>query len=640
MKTWICNTMTHFFSPLLGGARLYAYVKKQGCDVRFQELNQNAYFDLLSREYLEPVLERTQWSVDSASRNRFMREDLGSIIIHSSGNAMQQLVTKGILLDRSWYKYVPNMDMVKRPLFDIVGSKIKPDNILYALLSEKDFVLSEIERSRKIIDEGFFGLEPDVFVSNFYTLLCGKALIDAAYYPAQLDFGLGFYGSAFGLRATDILRSVTDERHNFLIPYYRKKILPQLKEDHPEVVGISLTFLSELVPAFTLAHMIKAFDPEIHIVLGGGLVTELAYRIVKNPPLWDIFDSLIEGPGEVAFTELIGRIEKKADLSGVPNIIYKKNGNITKGEKIHEFDINEACSPEFVAARHKSPLPLETSSSCYWGRCVFCYYPQQGTPTFDIKTQKKRVRNIELVLSDIKELREKYNPLAIGFTDSSLHPKRIAAIAEDNLRNKSQLKFSALFRAEKEFKSKEFCRKVAEGGFIGGHVGLESGSQKVNEIINKGIDLSDVELMIKNFHETGILVHIFSIVGMPGETDEDALMTYNFLRRWHHWLKLDFVVYPLYVLEHSPLARRAAEFNLKLTPVPDDYLVQSMDYRVDGGTSQEKSMAVSINYSEKLSRFLHPLNQVMDVESLSLFLIAQKAKGIPPQKVRNTGLKI
>jgi radical SAM superfamily enzyme YgiQ (UPF0313 family) len=394
------------------------------------------------------------------------------------------------------------------------------------------------------------------------------------------------------------------------------------------------------VPAFTLAHTIKSVDPGIHIVLGGGLVTEIGYRMAKNPSLWEMFDSLIEGPGEVPFTELIERLEKKADLSGVPNIIYKNNGNIVKGETIHEFDINEACTPEFAAARPKGPLPLETSSACYWGRCVFCYYPQQGTPSYDSKSQKTRTRRIELVLSDMKELKEKYDPVCIGFTDSSLSPKRIEDIADENIRTKNQMKFSALFRMEKTFKSLQFCEKIAEGGFIGGHVGLESGSQKVNDIINKGINLKDVELILKNFHEAGILVHIFSIVGMPGELDEDAMETFNFFKRLHKWLELGFVVYPLYVLEHSPLAYRAPEFKLKLTALPDEYLAQSMDYHVEGGTSAEKSMATSISYSEQLSRYLHPLNRIIDIESLTMFLIAQKAKGIPPEKVRDTGFKI
>ena len=241
----------------------------------------------------------------------------------------------------------------------------------------------------------------------------------------------------------------------------------------------------------------------------------------------------------------------------------------------------------------------------------------------------------------MKELKEKYDPVCIGFTDSSLSPKRIEDIADENIRTKNQMKFSALFRMEKTFKSLQFCEKIAAGGLIGGHVGLESVSQKVNDIINKGINLKDVELILKNFHETGILVHIFSIVGMPGELDEDALETFDFFKRLHKWMELGFVVYPLYVLEHSPLAYRAPEFKLNLTALPDEYLAQSMDYSVEGAeTSPGKSMMTSISYSEQLSRYLHPLNRIIDIESLTMFLIAQKAKGIAPAKIRDRGFKI
>jgi radical SAM superfamily enzyme YgiQ (UPF0313 family) len=641
MKTWICTPIANFYGPLLGAARLYAYVKKQGHDVHFKDLNQDAYFTLLSRAYLEPTLEKVEYSIDSVSRNTFLREDLGSIILHSSSNAMRQLVTKGMLLNTPWYKFIKATKVAKKPIFNMVSSKIKPDNIIYALLSEKEFVLTEIERSRKVLDEGFFGLEPDDFIANFYTLLAGKALIDTAYFPTQLDFGLGFYGTAYSPRAGDILRAAEDERYNFLIPYYRNKVLPSLREEHPDIVGISVTCTFQLIPAFTLAHTIKKFDPKIHIVLGGVLVTELADRIAKNPPLWNLFDSLILGPGEHAFTELIEHVEKKADLSGVPNIIYKDRDSIKKGDKIHEFDINEACTPEFVSVRPKSGLPLETASGCYWGRCIFCYYPKQGTAGLDPKLQKKRVRDIELVLGDIRELKNRYAPVAIGITDSCVHPKRIEAIAEENLRSERKVKFLALFRFEKEFKSKAFCRKLAEGGFLGGYVGLESGSQRVNsDIINKGIDLGDAEVIIKNFHDAGILLHVSSIVGTPGEMREDALMTYSFLKRWHRWLKLDWQVFPLYVLEQSPLAQRASEFGLEVMPLPDDFLVETMGYRSERGLSQEESMSLSISFTEKLRRFMHPLNQIMDIESLKMFLMTQMAKGIPPDKVRKISLRI
>jgi len=192
------------------------------------------------------------------------------------------------------------------------------------------------------------------FLKHYYTLLCGKAIIDAAYYPTQIDLGLGFYGTAFGVATADIIRAVTDERYNFLIPYYRKKVLPQVKAEHPDVVGISMTCQSELVPAFTLAHMIKSVDPNIHIVLGGGLVTELAYRMVKNPPLWEMFDSLIEGPGEVAFTELIERLERKPTSAACRTSSTSRTGRLLRA-KTARIRYQRSLHAGFPAARAKSP---------------------------------------------------------------------------------------------------------------------------------------------------------------------------------------------------------------------------------------------------------------------------------------------
>jgi len=101
---------------------------------------------------------------------------------------------------------------------------------------------------------------------------------------------------------------------------------------------------------------------------------------------------------------------------------------------------------------------------------------------------KDRTRRIELVLSDMKELKEKYDPVCIGFTDSSLSPKRIEDIADENIRTKNQMKFSALSvwrRLLNRYNSVKNCRRR----IYRGHVGLESGSQKVNDIINKGLTL-------------------------------------------------------------------------------------------------------------------------------------------------------
>jgi radical SAM superfamily enzyme YgiQ (UPF0313 family) len=633
-KTWICTTITNFYGPLLGAARLYAYEKKQGHDVSFKDINQDVFFNLLKRKYLETTLEKLQYSVDSMSRNTFLREDIGAILLHSSDHAMRGILAGGFLRNNPAAASVLKNRLLKKPVLDFTASKINAGNVVYALPSEKESLFAKIEKSRKLLDERFYDMEPNEFVEHFRTILCGKAIIDAAYFPAQLDFGLGFYGSAFSPRVGDIMRAVDDERFNFLIPYFRDEVIPMLQRERPRVVGISITAMFEIIPAFTLARLIKKFDPEVHVTLGGVLVTELAQRISRNSPLWGMCDSLVLGPGEQAFSELISRVGSGSDLARVPNLIYQNNGSIKASEVNEEFDLNEACTPEFVSLRPKTGLPLETSSSCYWGKCIFCYYPRQGSSKHDPRQAKKRVRRTELMLEDMRRLRDNYQPSVIGLTDSCVHPRRLEDIAEENIKSKNPAKFFALFRLEKEFKSRAFCRKLVDGGFLGGYVGLESGSPRVNEIINKGISHADIPAIIKNFYDTGILAHIYSIIGTPGETREDAVQTYEFFRRWHKYLKLNWQIYPLYVLEQSPLGQNSAEFGIEATPLPDDYLAEFMLYRMAKGLSPEDASALAIGYSEKLRRYMHPLNRIMDEESMKMFLMIQAARGFAPEKIK------
>ncbi len=248
-------------------------------------------------------------------RSRLFRGDLGALVLRSSNNAMRQLVAQGILGNVSWHKSIGNISFLEKPLLEMVASQIKPDNLVYALMSEQEYLLSRIERSRKALDASFFSLAPDEFIAHFRTLLCGKALVDLAYFPAQLDFGLGFHGTAFAPRCGDMLRAMEDERYNFLIPYYRQRVIPLFQAEQPGVVGISVTCVNELVPAFTLAHLLKKAQPQTHITLGGVMVTQLAQRIARNPALWDSFDSLILGPGEVAFSELIEQVRLEVIFS-------------------------------------------------------------------------------------------------------------------------------------------------------------------------------------------------------------------------------------------------------------------------------------------------------------------------------------
>jgi len=103
-------------------------------------------------------------------------------------------------------------------------------------------------------------------------------------------------------------------------------------------------------------------------------------------------------------------------------------------------------------------------------------------------------------------------------------------------------------------------------------------------------------------------------------------MTHDFIKRWHKTLMLGWQIYPLGIHEHGPLAGRASEFGLELTPMSDNYLVQVMQYTLKNGMSQAESMATAIRLNESLKKHVNPINNLMDVESHKIILLVKRSK--------------
>ena len=100
-------------------------------------------------------------------------------------------------------------------------------------------------------------------------------------------------------------------------------------ESSPNLVGISITNTSQIIPGLTLARLIKNQNKEIHITVGGSVFTKLIENIKKVDGLFSIVDSFIVFEGEHALLELVAQLDGKRDFRKVPNLIYREN-NITK----------------------------------------------------------------------------------------------------------------------------------------------------------------------------------------------------------------------------------------------------------------------------------------------------------------------
>ena len=95
----------------------------------------------------------------------------------------------------------------------------------------------------------------------------------------------------------------------------------------------------------------------------------------------------------------------------------------------------------------------------------------------------------------------------------------------------------------------QFSHELKQGSFLA-----------TGELIN--LDL--VPEIINNFYRYDILLHLYTIVGFPTETEKEAFQTYRFLKRFNKKLTLDWQIYPLRVLENAPLAENAAKYGLEI----------------------------------------------------------------------------
>jgi len=206
-------------------------------------------------------------------------------------------------------------------------------------------------------------------------------------------------------------------------------------------------------------------------------------------------------------------------------------------------------------------------------------------------------------------------------TDSAVKPERLKQVAEFNLSSGYNKPFSTFIRLEKEFSSLSFCKQLEKGGFVAGNAGLESGCALTNSRMNKGTDHNLIPKILKNLYKSNILIHLYTMIGLFGETEKEARKTYKFLKKYHRYITMDWQVYCLFLLENAPLINHAQFYGVKIKPLPNNFLLSSCDYDVNNGISQEESIGLALLFEQKLMPLRHKYSKIFDPEECKAFLI-------------------
>jgi hypothetical protein len=546
--------------PHLALPTLTAFLRGHGVAVTQRDLNIEVFDEVLTRRHIEGALERLR------------------------------------------AEYGPRGD--RRPRRAVAA----PSELVARALRLGPQVAAEVEQAKRTIKSAAFFDGPQG-LRAYEVLDEALRIASLPFFPAALE--LTTYRPAMTADSSrSILREVRDPQVNMLRPLYARSVIEDIKREQPDVVGISIPSMAQMVPGLTLAAMIKEAGLQCHVTVGGPHITMLRERIARTPALFSIIDSAVVFDGEVPLLKLCQALDSQGDLADVPNLIYRDGDQIRATGRKEPEKIGALPQPDFDGLpldQYLAPelaLPLMTARGCYFGKCAFCNVGY-GEPEFSLM-------RTELIASQMLDLQKRYGVRQIFFSDEAFTPRTLRELSQIMSRDGTPLLWGGCARFEKPI-SGELLRQMHGGGCRMILFGLETASEMMMRHMVKGTDLEHMHRILRESTEAGIWNHTFFFFGFPGETLEDAQQTVNFL--YEHQEHIHSAAFGTFLLEvDAPAHKYPQTFGItKVIEPPEKDLAIYFDYEVANGMDATMAERVADGFFNALPEKPFPQFYVNDV---------------------------
>ena len=314
------------------------------------------------------------------------------------------------------------------------------------------------------------------------------------------------------VQSIDLIETAEEYAENIFFPLFSNFLADTIDSSSPDIIGISITYLSQAVSSFALIGFLRARFPGVKIVIGGGLVTSWMRGPFWSDPFHGLVDECIAGPGETPLLALLSE-ESCQLVHAAP-----------------EYDRQDYLSPVPV-------LPYAASTGCYWNKCLFCPETAEDNPYTAFSTKQ--------VLADLDILLKRYQYGLLHFLDNALSPALMQAL----VKNPPGIPWYSFARASSLLAAEDFCRELRNSGCVMLKLGLESGDQQVLDNMEKGIELPMVSQVLRSLRAAGIMTYVYLLFGTPSEDEASATKTMEFTARHHK--EISFLNLAVFNLPHS-----------------------------------------------------------------------------------------
>lgn len=373
-----------------------------------------------------------------------------------------------------------------------------------------------------------------------------------------------------------------------------KDLLKEIIDFSPDIVAMS-SYASNMYNIIFWANLIKSNLPDCINIVGGNHASYIAYEILKKSPGIDI---VVRFEGEIPFKMLSEAIfNRNYDFTNIPSITYRSNGEIKKNPQVELMkDISELpiLNREFFKDIVKTKediyhVDIISARGCPFN-CTFCNCNHYWSKRY-------RVRLIDSVVREIEDLKTNYpNLKSIRIRDESvtINKHRCKMLCDAIKKNGYDFEFQAHSRLDGL--DEEVIQYLSGAGFKLVFIGMESGSQRILNLMNKGIDISRSAEIVPLLRKYGIRFRISFMSETPDEKLKDIKKTIKLIKN----LKLSSKTHEYYVGTGVAIYPGTADCQkfLKLNP---DYEWLTKDYNFKGkyyATRDREGNIIQPNYLE------------------------------------------
>jgi radical SAM superfamily enzyme YgiQ (UPF0313 family) len=403
--------------------------------------------------------------------------------------------------------------------------------------------------------------------------------------------------------------------------------LQVLARHRPTLVLLSVPFPGAVYAAFRIAQTLKAQDPAIVTVLGGGFVnTEL--RELSDARVFDYFDFVTLDAGERPLLALLEHLAGRRSASRLVRTFVREPGSTTvRYVNLAEPEVpfGEVGTPTWDGLPLGSYLSLldmlnpmhrlwsdgrwnklTVAQGCYWKKCSFCDVSLDYIARYETTTASLLVDRIEAIV-------EETGQTGFHFVDEAAPPKMLRALAEELLRRRLVISWWGNIRFEKSF-SPALCQLLADSGCIAISGGLEVASDRLLALMKKGVSVDQVARVTRGFADAGILVHAYLMYGFPTQTVQDTVDALELVRQLFAAGCIQSGFFHRFACTvHSPVGRDPAAYGVTLQPLPPVSFAKNDVAFIDPTGVDHDALGVGLK--KALYNYMHGIGLEEDVRS-------------------------